>query len=30
VLEGGAARYIEKGESLERVRETVRELTISQ
>lgn len=30
VLERGAARYIEKGESLERVRETVRELTISQ
>jgi len=30
VLERGADRYIEKGESLERVRETVRELTISQ
>ena len=30
VLERGAARYIEKGESLERVRETVRELAISQ
>ncbi len=30
VLESGADRYIEKGESLERVRETVRELTISQ
>jgi len=29
VLERGADRYIEKGESLERVRETVRELTIS-
>ena len=30
VLERGADRYIEKGESLERVRETVRELAISQ
>jgi DNA-binding NarL/FixJ family response regulator len=30
VLDGGADRYIEKGESLERVRDTVRELTISQ
>ena len=30
VLDRGADRYIEKGESLERVRETVRELTISQ
>jgi DNA-binding NarL/FixJ family response regulator len=29
VLERGAARYIEKGEPLERVREAVRELTIS-
>jgi DNA-binding NarL/FixJ family response regulator len=29
VLERGAARYIEKGESLDRVRETVRELAIS-
>jgi DNA-binding NarL/FixJ family response regulator len=29
VLERGADRYIEKGESLERVRETVRELAIS-
>lgn len=29
VLEGGAARYIEKGEPLERVREAVRELAIS-
>ena len=30
VLERGADRYIEKGESLEHVRETVRELAISQ
>ena len=30
VLERGADRYIEKGESLERVRETVRELAMSQ
>jgi DNA-binding NarL/FixJ family response regulator len=30
VLERGADRYIEKGEPLERVRETVRELAISQ
>lgn len=30
VLERGADRYIEKGESLERVRETVRELAVSQ
>lgn len=30
VLDRGADRYIEKGESLERVRETVRELAISQ
>ncbi|HEX6160100.1 MAG TPA: response regulator transcription factor [Thermoanaerobaculia bacterium] len=29
VLENGAARYIEKGEPLERVREAVRELAIS-
>jgi DNA-binding NarL/FixJ family response regulator len=29
VLESGAARYIEKGEPLERVREAVRELAIS-
>ena len=29
VLEGGADRYIEKGEPLERVREAVRELAIS-
>ena len=29
VLEHGADRYIEKGESLERVREAVRELAIS-
>jgi DNA-binding NarL/FixJ family response regulator len=29
VLEQGADRYIEKGEPLERVREAVRELTIS-
>ena len=30
VLERGADRYIEKGESLERVREPVRDLAISQ
>ena len=30
VLESGADRYIEKGEPLERVREAVRELAISQ
>jgi DNA-binding NarL/FixJ family response regulator len=29
VLESGAARYIEKGEPLERVRDAVRELAIS-